>query len=438
MALQAQGADLTERIFSELCSKNPDVKNRAANELKDLVTLYSRGLHICTFKQTVANVPTEWSPERFAAFYDKLTGRIQQLILQRPEATDKVGGILALDRLIDCDAVDAASKVSKYSNYLRAALKSNDYPVLDAASRTLGHLARPGGAYTAELVEAEMTSAFEWLQPENKQESRKLAAVLLIRELALNSPTLVYGFIPQIFELIWNALRDQKDIIRNIAAEAVSACFGVMIARDASFQAQWFSKIYSKALEGLRQTTNVDEVLGSLLILKQLLQQGNMFMHDFYRNVCEIMVRLKDHRDIRIRTQIVQTVPILAEYAPLEFINQYLHKFMIYLQAQLKRSAERNEAFLSIGQIAKAVGYCTFVTRSVPKPRIEPLTMVPCSSVSACLLKRSDRLSASTWKHCWILSLPVASHRQWQTLSRRWHTISHLFAASSKTSYSIC
>ena len=228
--------------------------------------------------------------------------------------------------------------------------------MLDAATRTLGHLARPGGAYTAELVEAEMTSAFEWLQPENKQESRKLAAVLLIRELARNSPTLVYGFIPQIFELIWNALRDSKDIIRNIAAEAVSACFGVMVARDTSFQVQWFSKIYAKALEGLRQTTSVDEVLGSLLILKQLLQQGNMFMNDFYRNVCEIMVRLKDHRDIRIRTQIVQTIPILADYAPLEFINQYLHKFMIYLQAQLKRSAERDEAFLSIGLIAKAVG----------------------------------------------------------------------------------
>jgi serine/threonine-protein kinase mTOR len=304
-----------------------------------------------------ADYVPEWSPERFSSFYDTLTKRISNLILdQTSDVNDKVGGILALDRLIDCDAIDAASKVSKYSNFLRAALRNNEFAILDAATRALGHLARPGGAYTAELVEAEMTSAFEWLQPENKQESRKLAAVLLIRELARNSPTLVYGFIPQIFELIWNALRDQRDLVRSVAAEAVSACFGVMVARDPTFQAQWFSKIYAKALEGLRSTTSVDEILGSLLILKQLLQQGNMFMHDFYRNVCEIMVRLKDHRDIRIRTQIVQTIPILAEYAPIEFINQYLHKFMIYLQAQLKRSGERNEAFLSIGQIAKAVG----------------------------------------------------------------------------------
>ena len=266
-----------------------------------------------------------------------------------------MGGIIALDRLIDCDAIDAASKVSKYSNYLRAALKHNDPTVLDAASRAIGHLARPGGAYTAELVEAEMTSAFEWLALENKQESRKLAAVLLIRELAKNSPTIVYGFIPDIFEVIWNALRDSRDIIRDIAAEAVSACFRIMIARDQQFQAQYFSKIYNKAQEGLR-SPNVDDVLGSLLIYKQLLQQGNMFMHDFYRNVCETSIRLKDHRDPRIRSQIVQTIPILAEYAPLEFINQYLHKFMIYLQAQLKKSGERNQAFLAIGSIAKAVG----------------------------------------------------------------------------------
>lgn len=356
MALQGQGPDPSERIFVELRSKNEEIKNKAATELRDLITLLSRGESRSLHPGFGANLCTEWSPERFSSFYDRVTNRISNLIVQAPDPSDKVGGVLALDRLIDCDAVDSAQKASKYSNYLRAALRSNDFVVLDAASRALGHLARPGGAYTAELVEAEMTSAFEWLQPESKQESRKLAAVLLIRELAKNSPTLVYGFIPQIFELIWNALRDPKDLVRRIAAQSVSACFGVMVARDAQFQNHWFAKIYSKALEGFRPNTTVDETLGSLLILMELLQQGNMFMHDFYRNTCEIVLRLKDHRDPRIRTQIVQVIPVLAEYAPLEFINNYLHKFMIYLQAQLKREKERNQAFIAIGQIANAVG----------------------------------------------------------------------------------
>ncbi|KAK5939777.1 phosphatidylinositol kinase- protein kinase tor1 [Knufia obscura] len=340
MASQATGLDPSERIFSELRSKNDAVKKRAAKELQELVTLLSR----------------EWPPERFASFYDKITNRLSQLIVQSQDVSDKIGGIYALDQLIHCDAIDAAQKASKYSNYLRAALRSNDAAVLDAASEALGHLARPGGAFTAELVEAEMTSAFEWLQPDSKQESRRLAAVLLIRELAKNSPTLVYGFIPQIFELIWNAIRDPKDNIRRAAAESVSACFGVMVARDSAFQAQWFQKIYTRALEGLRSTTNVDDIHGSLLILKELLQQGNMFMNDFYRSACEDVLRLKDHREPRIRSQVVRIVPVLADYAPLDFVNNYLHKFMIYLQAQLKREKERNQAFIAIGSIARAVG----------------------------------------------------------------------------------
>lgn len=45
MALQGQAADVSERIFNELRSKQQDVKYRAANELKDLVTVYSRGQH---------------------------------------------------------------------------------------------------------------------------------------------------------------------------------------------------------------------------------------------------------------------------------------------------------------------------------------------------------------------------------------------------------
>lgn len=43
MALQGQGPDPSERIFVELRSKNDEVKNKAASELRDLITLLSRG-----------------------------------------------------------------------------------------------------------------------------------------------------------------------------------------------------------------------------------------------------------------------------------------------------------------------------------------------------------------------------------------------------------
>lgn len=43
MAAQAAGLDPSERIFTELRNKNDEVKQRAANELRDLVNLLSRG-----------------------------------------------------------------------------------------------------------------------------------------------------------------------------------------------------------------------------------------------------------------------------------------------------------------------------------------------------------------------------------------------------------
>ena len=258
-----------------------------------------------------------------------------------------------MDRLIDFDGVDGAQKTTRFAGYLRHALRSNDNTVLIQAARTLGHLAKPGGALTAELVESEIQSALEWLQSD-RQENRRFAAVLVIRELSTGAPTLLYGFVPQIFELSWLALRDPKVLIRETAAEAVSQCFLIISARDVQVRHTWFAGIYEEALQGLR-SNNVDWIHGSLLVLKELLVKGSMFMTEHYRHTCEIMLRLKDHRDPKIRTQVVLTIPVLADYSPEIFTESYLHRFMVYLQAQLKRDKERNAAFIAIGNIATAV-----------------------------------------------------------------------------------
>lgn len=259
-----------------------------------------------------------------------------------------------MEQLINFDGDDAAQKTTRFSGFLRAALRSNDNTVLMFAARALGHLAIPGGALTAELVESEMKSALEWLQSD-RQETRRFAAVLIIRELAKNSPTLLYAFVPQIFHCVWVALRDPKVLIRETAAEAVGACFEIISARDAQLRQQWFSWMYDEALQGLKSGA-LENLHGSLLTIKELLLKGGMFMHEHYRDTCEVALRLKEHKEPRIRTQIVIIVPILAAYAPSEFAQAYLHKFMIYLQGQLKKDKERNSAFIAIGKIASAVG----------------------------------------------------------------------------------
>ncbi|PLN84338.1 putative TOR pathway phosphatidylinositol 3-kinase TorA [Aspergillus taichungensis] len=338
MAQTGSMPDVPQRLFAELKSKNEETRVRAAHELYDNVLSVSR----------------DWPPETFTEFYNVVSQRVAQLVVTGGDANERVGGILALDQLIDFGGVDAAPKTTRFAGYLRSALRSNDNVVLAYAARSLRRLAKPGGALTAELVESEIQSALEWLQSE-RQESRRFAAVLVIKELAKGSPTLIYGFVPQILELVWAALRDPKVLIRETTAEAVGECFKIIVARDTQVRQSWFARIHGEAMLGLK-SHDVDWIHGSLLILKELILNGTTFMNSHYQNACEIILRLKDHRDSRIRTQVTLTIPILASYAPTNFTEVYLHRFMVYLQARLNREKERNSAFIAIGKVATAVG----------------------------------------------------------------------------------
>ena len=291
----------------------------------------------------------------FTEYYKDLNSRITQLVVTSNDTNDKIGGILAIESLIRFDGDDAAQKTARLLSFLRAALRSNDNTVLMFAARALGHLAIPGGALTAELVESEVQSALEWLQSE-RQESRRFAAVLCIHELAKNSPTLLYAFVPEIFESIWVALRDPKVLIRETAAEAMGSCFEIIAARDVNLRKKWFTKMFEETAAGFKNHNNLESVHGSLLTMKELLLKGGMFMQEHYRYACDMTLRLRDHREPRIRAQIVVMIPILAAYSPVDFAATYLHNFMIYLQGQLKKDKERNAAFIAIGKVANAVG----------------------------------------------------------------------------------
>ncbi|KAI9833190.1 MAG: hypothetical protein M1819_003813 [Sarea resinae] len=330
--------DFLNRIFQELKSKNDDVRQKASSDLRENLVTASR----------------ELPPEKFQEYHQVVNGRIAQIVVHSNDTNERIGGILALDKLIDFEGDDAAQKTTRYASYLRSVMRSNDTAAMVYAAHALGRLAVPGGSLTAELVESEVKSALEWLQSD-RQENRRFAAVLTLRELAKNSPTLLYAFVEQIFEVIWVALRDPKVLIRESAAEAISACFEIIAHRDAQRRQVSFSRIYDEAVQGLKLNTT-EAIHSSLLVIRELFLKGGMYMHEHYRETCEIILRYRDHREQLIRRQVTNILPILAGYAPMDFVNNYLHKVMIHLQGQLKREKDRNPAFIAIGKIAGAVG----------------------------------------------------------------------------------
>ena len=282
-----------------------------------------------------------------------MNSRITQLISHGNDPADRLGGIHALDALIDFEGVDAAQKTTRFTQSLRTVLRGKDLTPMQAAAIALGKLCRPGGSLISELVESEVKTALEWLQSDRVEE-RRYSSVLVLRELGRNAPTLMYTFVGLIFDQIWVGLRDNRLLIRQTSAEAISACFQIIRERDQAMRQTWQARIYEEAVQGVRQGS-VEYIHGSLLVVKELLQQGGMFMHEHYAEVCDIVFKFKDHKDVQIRRTVVMLIPELANYSPTEFAASYLHKFMVFLSGMLKKDKDRNDAFLAIGNIANAV-----------------------------------------------------------------------------------
>ncbi|OBT84901.1 FKBP12-rapamycin complex-associated protein [Pseudogymnoascus sp. 03VT05] len=335
--MSQQAVDVLNRLVGELRSRNEDVRKRAAIELQDLVVVTAR----------------DFPQERFIEFYNVVNGKITQLISHGNDPIDRLGGVMALDALIDFNGVDAAQKTTRFAQSLRSVLRSKDLVAMQPAAVALGRLCRPGGSLISELVESEVKTALEWLQSDRVEE-RRYSAVLILRELGRNAQTLMYAYVQHVFDLIWVGLRDIRLLIRETAAEAISAYFQIIREREQARRLQWQSMIYEESRVGIKMGT-VESIHGSLLVIKELLQQGGMFMHEHYPEACEIVFKMKDHREPVIRRTVVLLIPELANYSPTDFAQTYLHKFMIFLSGMLKKDKERNDAFLAIGNIANAV-----------------------------------------------------------------------------------
>ncbi|TPX38402.1 hypothetical protein SeMB42_g06762 [Synchytrium endobioticum] len=326
------------RLLLDIRSKNEDVRTKTAADLRDYVVAVSR----------------EVSGETFSKFMNDVNRRIFELI-QSNDLHDKIGGILAIDSLIDFEGEDNTTKITRFANYLRLVLPGTDPQIAVLAAKALGRLAQPGGNLTAEFVEFEVKRALEWLQGD-RSEARRYAAVLVLRELAANAPIFIYSYVPQILDLIWIALRDFKVVIREGAAETLGATLELVNQRESHSRRQWYRKSFDEAQKGFKLNTT-DAIHGSLLTLRVLLTPAAAsFLDGRYKEICELILKFKDHRDVLIRKTVIQSIPALAAFETDTFVSNYLNPCMNHLLGQLRREKDRSGAFLAVGKVAIAVG----------------------------------------------------------------------------------
>lgn len=97
------------------------------------------------------------------------------------------------------------------------------------------------GTYTAnlkfELIDHEVKRAFEVLQGE-KNEGKRYAAVLILREIAFSMPTFFFQNVSQFFGVIYFAVLDPKLKVatNNLFVHKCKICNGVVLVRSFASQ----------------------------------------------------------------------------------------------------------------------------------------------------------------------------------------------------------
>ncbi|KAL8060772.1 hypothetical protein ABFX02_02G047300 [Erythranthe guttata] len=384
-ATGASNLDALNRVLADLCIRgNP--KDGAASALRRHVEEQARDL----------------SSEAFSRFVDHLYDRITNL-LESNEVAENLGALRAIDELIDVGIGENAVKVAKIANYMRTTFEAKRDPeTLVTASKVLGHLARAGGAMTADEVERLVKVALEWLRGE-RVEYRLFAAVLILKEMAENASTVFNVHVPEFVDAIWVALRDQKLDIRERAVEALRACLRVIEKRETRWRVQWYYRMFEATQDGLGKNASIHSIHGSLLAVGELLRNTGEFMMSRYREVAEIVLKYLEHRDRLVRLSITSLLPRIAHFLRDRFVTNYLTICMKHILHVLKIPAEAASGFIALGEMAGAldgelINYLPTITSHL-RDAIAPRRGRPSMEALACVGNLAKAMGPSMEPH---------------------------------------
>jgi FKBP12-rapamycin complex-associated protein len=236
------------------------------------------------------------------------------------------------------------------ANVLRVCLSGNDPTVLKLSSKCLGELSKIENNLVADCIVFELGLAIEWLR--DNYEFRRLAAILILKEVAINASTFFFRFIKDYFDGMWPTLRDSKPEIFEAAREVLRESLRLVGERGQA--SQYYKKIFEDVRSGLKSTAP-QVVHGSILALFELLRnpQDKGFMSDKFSSVCSTVINLKDSKDKRISMTILQLIPQLATYDEQLFKESFLDKTVNHMLEILKKGLKETEVVLgALGDLA--------------------------------------------------------------------------------------
>jgi len=325
------------------------------------------------------------NPAVFAKFSRDVHARVQALMTS-DDVDKKLGGLRAIDQLIEIEFGEDVEKVKMFADYLLNVMSSSfqsvkkadesgdalasavDDPLwigerttelVELTSTVLGRLVLHSGALTTEIVDSQVQRAIQLLGTKDESQvvlsMKRYAASLTLLQLARNAPTIFNVHVPAFVSSIWTALRDPSLMVREMAVGALRECLVVTEQRETRYRVQWYYELYEACRAGLKQKSKVEEVHGSLLVFGELLRRTGEFMLSRYREVAETVLRLQTAKESIIRRTIVSLIPKLATFSPQRFADSYLVESCALILTTIRIPADRSAGFKALSKLAAAM-----------------------------------------------------------------------------------
>ncbi|KJH44456.1 HEAT repeat protein [Dictyocaulus viviparus] len=266
-------------FLAGLKTKNDDKRIKTAKEL---------------FKFVAGELKDE-APEYMQEFISFLDTKSDQSAVHEcifsPDLDEKKGGIFLIapnqgilktsgTELINVLSVCLAetsidgesNRVVRFANFLLKVLTmpNMDEAGMELAARALAFLIQTSKSYAAELVEKCLDQCLEWIEEPIRNEQRRLASVLLARELAMFTSTSFFLRANVFFKNIFTVIRDPKPQIRIGAINALHAALTITSQREAKLKTEWYTKCYAEALKTLKisELSKDDRTHSMLLVFR--------------------------------------------------------------------------------------------------------------------------------------------------------------------------
>ncbi|EED89568.1 phosphatidylinositol 3-kinase (PI3K)-like protein [Thalassiosira pseudonana CCMP1335] len=322
--------------------------------------------------------------EKFVAVESEVYAKLFSLVHSKTiRADERLAGVAALDALLSVPSFDEEKKAIRFGNNLSHGLKAAyaDYEFLHAVARALGRMAM--GAANVDRVEFEIGRSLEWLRSDRSD--RRLAAVLVLGELARCAPTAFYSKTHNFLDHIFPVLRDPQPIVRVCAADALSECLQILMERQHRNMTASLLEVGDKDSVAYANTTAVHSH-GSLLVVSSIVNHSRNFILPRFDEVCTAVLSFMDHPMILIRLEVVRLIPKLAQRCPGVYGRRYLEESLDFLISCAATSPPpkgvdmRPTAFSAIGQLAMAMSDEELGGGDISIPTVRIAQMIATSS----------------------------------------------------------